>query len=1043
VSAAAAPVGELDSIPILARNLAEQIADDDAPGGSSDLLCSKGAAVATRGRSYDHKDAFEPAQGATAPPSDIDVFGSWLKYEGSLPVPTDHAQAVLDEERPTSWSKYEAKPMASLLESIEKPRSKPRVLQLESAQAAAFAPSKSPAVSEAAPEPSDVQTEAVAAEPIAVIETLPDPVVVPTPAVATAASEPQPETASSAIEEDPAATCDTATPPSPPPDPEIPMLHLAIVAPQEGPHDPVSRERHESPASPLVEASASPAETPSTVAAPMEEEPRPAPIAQFPTIESGTDEPPQDEPSVAPDNLAVPPAVPSVEQPAPMDALDGESAALVSAAGAPIEEAGIAWHEEATAPTVGASSSAKKAMLARLAEMLERALSAKRAGGFVSQDLPPAVASDKCKTAAAPSDVFAPEPGPAPSPDFIPETLVAQTNETETIVPVSMPEAHTTEHTTEPQPILGPPQETAAEIVESPEEPGEPERPETEAETAIAAVTFPPSIEAATAEIAAARIETEEDASVLEARADDGASESKSASINATATHAARPALNTPSGRLVKMLSWALSKRSADEFVEIADTTDLERSATTAPSEEALSPETAAPLHAPAVPGHEPAEILVANAETIDLEEPEPEATIAPAETGSQPETRLGPPSDECALSEVTPVPEIEPTVVDFTSPPIDQVASLAQAATPPTDIPVTTEPSHEMFVSPPEASYAEVTAGSLAAVSLPEGVVDEPAPAEPAADAPADQALSTETIDVGENENQTTAEDKAPPAPPDASITPVQEPVAEAFAIPPDVDAAPQAAQEPATFAPEAIATEAEPAPVSPDVSMVALVAGTGPVLVSETAELIAAEVASAAPPPVEVAAIIEAAPIVAPPPTVAPPSPAPPTRAQQEKVAREALTHDLADVIRNVLSTTQFATKALKPVRYSAEEPVEGLTASDFAEDLTATLPHPVVVRSRFGRMERTLALASVAMLAMVGYFAFSLWHGEVAGPAKAAAITVATPASDDWGERARDMTRELGSIATVTDAPTVDRSEPPVSKPASPPHGPRIAQ
>jgi hypothetical protein len=162
-------------------------------------------------------------------------------------------------------------------------------------------------------------------------------------------------------------------------------------------------------------------------------------------------------------------------------------------------------------------------------------------------------------------------------------------------------------------------------------------------------------------------------------------------------------------------------------------------------------------------------------------------------------------------------------------------------------------------------------------------------------------------------------------------------------------------------------------------------------------------------------------------PPALAAPPLPAadpPLTPAQQDKAARQALTDDLADVIHSVLSNTQFATKALKPKRYSeeplAEEPDPDL--SEFAEELAASLPHPVAIASRFGRLERGLAFASVGLMVVVGYFAFSLWHDAGSGPKQPSAVAVAAPHSEDRGARARDITRELGSIAVVTDVPKV---------------------
>lgn len=125
-------------MPVLTSSLlTRQPSDrDDRADATSDLLAKKGKATATRSRSYDHKDMFEPALGATAPPSDADEFGSWLKYEGSSPVPTAQTKAVSDEDLPTSWFKYEIKPVASLLGATEKLRSKASIQLPEPEQAA-------------------------------------------------------------------------------------------------------------------------------------------------------------------------------------------------------------------------------------------------------------------------------------------------------------------------------------------------------------------------------------------------------------------------------------------------------------------------------------------------------------------------------------------------------------------------------------------------------------------------------------------------------------------------------------------------------------------------------------------------------------------------------------------------------------------------------------------------------------------------------------------------------------------------------------------
>ncbi len=125
-SGSSARVGELAEMSINGFKRAEQSSNDDS--AAQDLMCKKGFAVSARSRGYDHKDAFEPAQGATAPPSDADEFGAWLKYEGSAPIPAAQANAVSEEELPTSWYKYETKPIASLTASdLRRPKAFPHL----------------------------------------------------------------------------------------------------------------------------------------------------------------------------------------------------------------------------------------------------------------------------------------------------------------------------------------------------------------------------------------------------------------------------------------------------------------------------------------------------------------------------------------------------------------------------------------------------------------------------------------------------------------------------------------------------------------------------------------------------------------------------------------------------------------------------------------------------------------------------------------------------------------------------------------------------
>jgi len=137
-------------------------------------------------------------------------------------------------------------------------------------------------------------------------------------------------------------------------------------------------------------------------------------------------------------------------------------------------------------------------------------------------------------------------------------------------------------------------------------------------------------------------------------------------------------------------------------------------------------------------------------------------------------------------------------------------------------------------------------------------------------------------------------------------------------------------------------------------------------------------------------------------------------------EKVAQEALASNLADMIQTVLSTKQFATRAKKADRYSPVQPVQAIAEPEPEEDLgdeseieAEALPHPVAIRARLGRMERALALLSLGMMILVGYFAISLWRDDNVVAAQAPVTAPALSSSSDRGT----VTREFGGAAIET--------------------------
>jgi hypothetical protein len=208
------PVGELAAIPALASSLLARPASKRALDESSGLLFAKGTASTSRWRSYDHKDVFEPAQRAVAPPSDADLAGAWLKYDGAVAP----AATVSEEELPTSWYKYETKPLASLLETTGRPRSKAPIYLAETAPPALDQPAQpeTPPAAKAL-DAAEPQAHPQPSEPVAVAETPAVPAEPPAPEMVRAlepvpASEAEPASA-------PAAEAIEAAPEAPPPAP--------------------------------------------------------------------------------------------------------------------------------------------------------------------------------------------------------------------------------------------------------------------------------------------------------------------------------------------------------------------------------------------------------------------------------------------------------------------------------------------------------------------------------------------------------------------------------------------------------------------------------------------------------------------------------------------------------------------------------------------------------------------------------------------------------------------------------------------------------
>src|SRR5262249_52275230 len=264
----------------------------------------------------------------------------------------------------------------------------------------------------------------------------------------------------------------------------------------------------------------------------------------------------------------------------------------------------------------------------------------------------------------------------------------------------------------------------------------------------------------------------------------------------------------------------------------------------------------------------------------------------------------------------------------------------------------------------------------------------------------PAPPAMARET-----EENAIRAEEDALP-PSDGRLGSIEEPSTQLMPIALDAAAAVQdereaSAVEPASAPPlHAVPVAAtEPSPEPLEIS--ALVDPPVPDAPSSTSEVSDPIVGEHVPaePPVDVAADIEMIDKAAAEKEPAPAVPgvlgaaAPPKFAQQEHAARQALTNDLADLINSVLTTTQFASRAMKPKRYAEVQPLNEPESSELAEEPATPLPHPVAIQSRLGRSERLLAFASVGLMVVIGYFAFSLWRDD---NATAQAPTIAAAAS-----------------------------------------------
>ena len=980
-----APAAELGVLPSLSPDLLSRKARDiDAIGEAGDILFRKGSATATRWRSYDHKDVFEPPQRAIVPPTDAEELGSWQKYEGSGPLPASQARTVRDDEHPTSWSKYETKPLASLLGSTEGPRSKALIQPAESelsgatptppptvaqpvapeqtvaiegtpswadgtaADAAAARPQEPTVIVEApavaaeapisvaaaaadgpvadAPEP-DLETESVAPE-LTVIEEPPMAVeAVPTGEPLPVIAEPTAQ-APSVSAEAPAAAATLL---------EIASPGIAAAA-SEDPSESVPSEASDVPALPRPQPLPPPEESLPSLEAPSE----PEPISHVALPEASAVEmngPPHDD---VPASAEGPEPAQSI--PAPDVQVDARRSAPVMPA--PASEATPVEPPQppgpANQPAIGVPASGKNAMLARLAAMLEQALAAKRSMPLA------APVEDASEAPREPPETIESESVTGRSSDVVADPSAADTSVVDTSAPAAEAQAPASESLT-----TAPLEEAAVEVVPWQEELARPDALETGVAAPIETEAQPAAeIEITTALVRELELEPEAPFGAMlepEARTDDPVLPAASAAAVKTRDPAKKAVL----AHLAEMLERAIAGRRASELQASVATT--KSTAPTVPIAAAL----------------------------------EVEATT-PVDVTPQPEVSDVSPPSEAGLLEAGALLESEAQVAET------PVPSHAEAL----------GDSDEVMVH--EASRTDTTPVLEALDELAAAERDDAtfAASEPPGMPSSDGSVDAEIVALFADPTPGIAAERAPSAAAedatraDAITSEVREPSASSSIGEAATETA-EALREPGTSA-------SAQQPEIPDPIEKPVVAASSAVSEASASAVVSAELAIE--PPLDAPALVPTGNLESSTPSMAPPPAAADlslTPAQQENAIRQALTDDLAEVINSVLGETQFATKALKPKRQAeVQQEADQSDLSELAEELAASLPQPVAIRSGFGRLERVLAFASIGMMVAIGYFGLSLWREQAGAPAHAPAAAIATTPADDRGASAALM-------------------------------------
>ena len=1037
---------------------AVQSSNDDS--AAQDLICKKGFAVSARSRGYDHKDAFEPAQGATAPPSDADELGAWLKYEGSAPVPAAQAKAVSEEELPTSWYKYETKPIASLT-AAELRRTKV-LLHPNETTAAAYADTTAqiapPTAVETAPAEEqfqgalgDREDTGYGTETEAKAETF-DPLKLPAVQAETVVDGAI--VMSENAEPGDATTQDSSAEPSaeahePAEHDSEPTTAAAVFAPSETAAVPELPE----PIS-VLGPTTTPAIVPMLEPSQPEAKPAPpeAPEPMEPAAELEQALPaictPERSDAIAPEleiDRAPPTEPVEITTPEPEPQRAAPTVATLALSDIPAPEPDLE-------PTTSAVSVLELAEILAPASEPEQATPAAYSQEFA--ELPTSELEPEQAAPAVPA--LALSGIPAPEPDLEQATSAVSVLElAEVSAPASEPEqapaAYAQEFAELPAPELRPEQATptvpALALIEI-------SASESEPDASTASTQELVEISASERQPTTAPISELEPAVLLAAEPDPAISDVSGPialdipGLAPVSDYSTEPGGSAPRrtqqttkkaklARLAAMLERMLAaKRSVGNSDQQGNVRlEVVEALPEAPEAEGIElPQLISPS------AEMPAQIEIADdAAPEDAEERlvpiEQTAALSPEESFSEPEAvspgvaEIDASADESPLYAAPPelpLAPLSPSEEQIEQARLAQDRGAAESDASDTDLVLPVAPAmtaSEHLTAPAPDALPEISTETVA-LAMPDGISGEvavPIPPEiPQAEA-------------GATENEPW------PVPPSEG-TPVELPANLGVESPKPVWSASELAVQDYELpidqivhtdmgtespAPPEVAQSPDEPRLSQSIEIAVAIQGDEALVEpSLDTDPLAHHDAPPPEPTTELSVAVEPIREVVDVPSETTPAAAsaPPNAAEAEKATRAALASDLADIIHEVLSTTSFASRATLQTRGFGEpmpegpDPVEPPAEPDELAD--EALPHPVAIRSRLARMERIVALASLGMMVVVGYFAFSLWQnhdGDVAQTPVTTATGAMHSSLDSWGERTRDITRDLNPYAT----------------------------